>query len=63
MSGELDAVRQLQEEHGSNVAFVVNHSSGNSTRVLGYVRRFDRWVARFRRTRICERSTSAIARC
>lgn len=40
MSRELDAVRQLQQEHGANLAFVVNHSGGkDSTRMLGFVRR------------------------
>lgn len=40
MSRELDAVRHLQEEHGSSLAFVVNHSGGkDSTRMLGFVRR------------------------
>ena len=39
MSRELDAVRQLWQEHGANLAFVVNHSGGkDSTRMLGFVR-------------------------
>jgi DNA sulfur modification protein DndC len=40
MSKELDAIRQLQQENGSKLAFVVNHSGGkDSTRTLGFVRR------------------------
>lgn len=40
MSRELDAVRQLQQEHGANLAFVVNQSGGkDSTRMLGFVHR------------------------
>ncbi len=40
MSRELDAVRQLWQEHGDDLAFVVNHSGGkDSTRMLGFVRR------------------------
>lgn len=40
MASELDAVQHLQQEHGANLAFVVNHSGGkDSTRMLGFVRR------------------------
>ena len=40
MSRELGAVRQLWQEHGADLAFVVNHSGGkDSTRMLGFVRR------------------------
>jgi DNA sulfur modification protein DndC len=36
---ELDAVCELVAQHGSNLAFVVNHSGGkDSTRMLGFVR-------------------------
>ncbi len=36
---ELDAVCELVQQHGSNLAFVVNHSGGkDSTRMLGLVR-------------------------
>ncbi len=39
MTLELDAVCKLVEQHGSNLAFVVNHSGGkDSTRMLGLVR-------------------------
>ncbi len=37
---ELDAVREFVQEHGADLAFVVNHSGGkDSTRMLGLVRR------------------------
>jgi len=40
VSRELDTVRQLQQEHGDNLAFVVNHSGGkDSTRMVGFVHR------------------------
>jgi len=36
---ELEAVRKLVQERGSDLAFVVNHSGGkDSTRMLGFVR-------------------------
>ena len=36
---ELEAVRRLVQERGSDLAFVVNHSGGkDSTRMLGLVR-------------------------
>lgn len=39
MSQELEMVRRLVQRHGSNHAFVVNHSGGkDSTRMLGFVR-------------------------
>lgn len=35
-----DAVRQLQQEHGPNLALFLNHPGGkDSTRMLGFVRR------------------------
>lgn len=40
MTTDLDEVRRLQQQHGANLAFVVNHSGGkDSTRMLGFVRR------------------------
>ena len=37
---ELEAVRRLVQERGSDLAFVVNHSGGkDSTRMLGFVRK------------------------
>jgi DNA sulfur modification protein DndC len=37
---DLDEVRRLQQQHGANLAFVVNQSGGkDSTRMLGFVRR------------------------
>ena len=39
MAIELEAVRRLVQERGSDLAFVVNHSGGkDSTRMLGFVR-------------------------
>ena len=39
MAMELEAVRRLVQERGSDLAFVVNHSGGkDSTRMLGFVR-------------------------
>lgn len=38
MATDLDAVRALEEQHGADLAFVVNHSGGkDSTRMLGFV--------------------------
>ena len=39
MTMELEAVRRLVQERGSDLAFVENHSGGkDSTRMLGFVR-------------------------
>ena len=40
MGTDLDDVRTLQQKHGNNLSFVMNHSGGkDSTRMLGFVRR------------------------
>lgn len=40
MTQRLEEVRSLAQEHGRNLALVVNHSGGkDSTRMLGYVRK------------------------
>ena len=40
MAGELETVRRLVQERGSDLAFVVNPSGGkDSTRMLGFVRK------------------------
>lgn len=40
MATDLQAVCELVEQHGTDIAFVVNHSGGkDSTRMLGFVRR------------------------
>ena len=39
MTESMERVRRLEQEHGSNLALVVNHSGGkDSTRMLGLVR-------------------------
>ncbi len=40
MTKEMDEVRGLAHEHGTNLSFVVNHFGGkDSARMLGFVRK------------------------